>query len=77
MPTETDDNSKSLRFAGLDRQHVFLDDFEIYKLPNSGRRHEKQFNLKVMFTRSTRPQSKMLNLFLHLWTLKKVQEILL
>jgi hypothetical protein len=21
--------------------HVFLDDFEIYKLPNSGRRHEK------------------------------------
>jgi hypothetical protein len=77
MPTETDDNSKSLRFARLGRQHVFLDDFEIYKLPNSGRRYEKQFNLKVMFTRSARAQSKMLNLFLHLWTLKKVQEILL
>jgi hypothetical protein len=26
--------------------HVFLDDFEIYKLPNSGRRHKKQITIR-------------------------------
>jgi hypothetical protein len=48
MATETDDNSKSLLLVGLGRQvHVFLDDFEIYKLPNFGRRHEKKINPRL------------------------------
>jgi hypothetical protein len=32
--------------------HVFLDDFEICNLPNSGRRHEKSFFIRENYTTS-------------------------
>jgi hypothetical protein len=42
MPTETDDNSNIPTFSRTrPAMHVFLDDFEICNLPNSGQRHEK------------------------------------
>jgi hypothetical protein len=48
MPTETDDNSKSLRFAGTrPATHVFLDDFRDLQTTEFRPESRKNFNLSL------------------------------